>query len=320
MDDDPARSTGPNISAALSQAGITVLERGWLSSNNVLIQGEGPCALVDSGYGSHASQTVTLVRNALGAQPLQRLLNTHLHSDHCGGNAALQAAYPGVETWIPPGQASSVQNWDPVALTFEPTGQFCPRFTHQGLLMPGTSIQLGAWHWDIHAAKGHDPHSIVLFQPDARVLISADALWENGFGIVFPELEGEDAFEDVARTLDLIEGLEPAVVVPGHGPVFQDLPGALARARSRLHQFVTQPEKHRRHAHKVLIKFKLLEWQTTTLEALQQWVWNTPYFVRDMPAETRTDAVAGREWLGTLLSELERAHALRLEREHVINL
>ena len=27
----------------------------------------------------------------------------------------------------------------------------------------------------------------------ARVLISADALWENGFGVVFPELDERDA-------------------------------------------------------------------------------------------------------------------------------
>ena len=38
-------------------------------------------------------------------RPLDLLLNTHLHSDHCGGNAALQARHPGVRTLIPPGQA-----------------------------------------------------------------------------------------------------------------------------------------------------------------------------------------------------------------------
>jgi len=28
--------------------------------------------------------------------------------------------------------------------------------------------------------------------PEARVLISGDALWENGFGVVFPQLFGRD--------------------------------------------------------------------------------------------------------------------------------
>jgi len=312
--------TTPVSSADLALAGITVLERGWLSSNNTLIRGDGPATLVDSGYSSHAEQTVALVHAALQGQPLDQLLNTHLHSDHCGGNAALQQTHPSLTTWIPPGQADAVRHWDAVALTYEPTGQTCPRFTHQRLLTPGTSVQMGSLPWEIHAAKGHDPHSIVLFQPQLRVLISADALWENGFGIVFPELEGESAFDEVAETLNLIETLQPVTVIPGHGAVFHDLVGALGRARSRLEQFVQQPEKHRRHAHKVLIKFKLLEWQSISLDRLHAWVMQTDYFARGLSAELKADAAASRAWLVALLEELERVQALRREGELVVNL
>ena len=92
--------------------GVTVFERGWLSANNILFQGPEGNALIDSGYATHADQTVALVRAALGSQPLTHLLNTHLHSDHCGGNAALQAAWPGLRTLIPPGQAAQVAEWD----------------------------------------------------------------------------------------------------------------------------------------------------------------------------------------------------------------
>ena len=38
--------------------GITVFERGWLSANNILFQGPEGNALVDSGYATHAEQTV----------------------------------------------------------------------------------------------------------------------------------------------------------------------------------------------------------------------------------------------------------------------
>ena len=84
---------------------VTVLERGWLSSNNIVIRGDTHCALIDSGYSLHAPQTLALVASSLQGRPLDLLLNTHLHSDHCGGNAALQQAYPGLHTMIPPGQA-----------------------------------------------------------------------------------------------------------------------------------------------------------------------------------------------------------------------
>ena len=308
-----------DIHSTLAKAGVTCLERGWLSANNILIRGNGPAALVDSGYSTHADQTAALVAAALDGAALDLLLNTHLHSDHCGGNAQLQQAYPALRTLIPPGQAASVTTWDPVALTFEPTGQSCPRFSHQGLLTPGTAIRLGSLSWEIHAAKGHDPHSIVLFQAEHRLLISADALWENGFGIVFPELEGISAFDEVADTLNLMEALAPAVVLPGHGQVFTDISGALARARSRLEQFVSQPEKHRRHALKVLIKFKLLEWQSVSVDALLDWVLATAYFFNTMPETVRVDRQQTRAWLVELLADLERSQALIRNGETVVN-
>ncbi|MCQ9958297.1 hypothetical protein L6B39_14330, partial [Staphylococcus aureus] len=71
----------------------------------------------------------------------------------------------------------------------------------------------------------------ILFEPASRTLISADALWENGFGVVFPEIEGLQAFEEVAATLDVIEALAPLTIVPGHGGVFTGGAAALDTAR-----------------------------------------------------------------------------------------
>lgn len=294
-------------------AGMTVFQRGWLSSNNVLFHGDGPTALVDSGYATHAPQTVALVRHALAGRPLDLLLNTHLHSDHCGGNAALQGEYPGVTTCIPPGMAASVRHWDPVALTYEPTGQQCPPFRMDRLLEPGTEIVLGGRPWQVHGAPGHDPHSVVLFEPAARLLISADALWANGFGVVFPELEGEDAFHEVAGTLDLIERLQPGFVVPGHGQPFAGadaVAAALAAARRRLASFVADPARHARHAAKVLLKFKLLELQRIPYAELERWALGTTYFPlilrHHFPGELP------EVWLRGLVDDLLASNAARM--------
>lgn len=259
-------------------AGVRVFERGWLSANNILLTGDDQTALVDSGYATHSTQTVALVQQALGGRPLDLLLNTHLHSDHCGGNAALQHCYPDVRTLIPPGQADHVRNWNPVALTYTPTGQECPPFRMAGLLIAGAEILLGDLQWQIHSAPGHDAHSVMLFEPASRALISADALWENGFGVVFQELEGDRAFGEVAATLDLIESLAPAVVIPGHGKVFAHVTDSLAAARRRLDSFVANPQKHADHAARVLLKFKLLELQQLRLVDLGRWAASTPYF------------------------------------------
>lgn len=299
---------------------MTVFERGWLSANNILFEGPEGSALVDSGYVSHAPQTVALVRGALGARPLDRLLNTHLHSDHCGGNAALQEAYPAVRTFIPPGQAEHVRNWDPVALTYLPTGQECPRFGIDGLLEPGGEVRLAGAMWEVHASPGHDPHSVILFEPRSATLLSADALWENGFGVVFPELEGLSAFDEVAGTLDVIERLRPRLVVPGHGRVFgetQEIGTALARARSRLAAFVSDPVRHASHAAKVLVKFRLLDWQQVALEDLVAWAIATPYFA-DVAARYFADRGVA-EWVRGLVDELVRAQAADRSGDLIVN-
>ena len=91
--------------------GVQVFERGWLSSNNILLIDRQGTTLVDSGYATHSAQTLALVDKALRAVTLDRLVNTHLHSDHCGGNAALQERYPNLQTLIPPGLAEPVRGW-----------------------------------------------------------------------------------------------------------------------------------------------------------------------------------------------------------------
>jgi glyoxylase-like metal-dependent hydrolase (beta-lactamase superfamily II) len=297
--------------------GFTVFERGWLSSNNILFKGSDKTALVDSGYCTHAEQTLALIRESLGGRSLDLLLNTHLHSDHCGGNAALQSAYPNVQTLIPPGLAEHVRNWDPGALTYAPTGQQCPRFRMDGLLEPSTEILLGDRTWQLHAAPGHDPHSVILFEPQSRVLISADSLWENGFGVIFQELEGEHAFDEVAETLDLIESLRPLIVIPGHGKVFNEVAQSLVAARRRLDGFVRDPTKHALHAAKVLLKFKLLELQRLHLAEFAKWASATPYF--DLVHRRRFSDRDLVTWIEQLAGDLVRSGAALRQGEYILN-
>jgi glyoxylase-like metal-dependent hydrolase (beta-lactamase superfamily II) len=293
----------------LLPAGVTVFERGWLSSNNILICGKESCALVDSGYATHSAQTLALVASMLNGRSLDLLLNTHLHSDHCGGNAALQQAYPALKTFIPPGHSAFVKDWNPDALTYTPTGQICPQFRFDGVLHGGTEMQLGDTLWQVHAAPGHDPHSVILFEPVSRVLVSADALWERGFGVVFPELEGVEAFHEVGLTLDLIEQLEPAVVIPGHGAVFVTVASSIAAARARLRSFTENPSWHILHAAKVLLKFKLLELQSQPRDNLIAWVLATPYFAQIH--QTHYQQTDMQVWAGGLIDDLVRVGAAR---------
>ncbi len=300
------------MNAIFQKAGITVFERGWLSSNNVLFSSGvgGETVLIDSGYASHAEQTVALVRGALKGRSLDRVINTHLHSDHCGGNQALQQAF-NCAIDVPSGEANKVDAWDEDALTYQATGQRCARFRRTGSITAGDELVIGRSRWQVLAAPGHDPESIVLYEPDLQVLISADALWANGFGVVFPEIVGEPGFDDVRRTLEMLASLRVRCVIPGHGAPFGDFEPAIARAFKRLANLVTDPARHARHAAKVLIKFHLLEVQSCTADDLHEWLDHVPYVAtthRMHFANVRMGA-----WRVDLLSELASSGALTID-------
>ena len=298
--------------------GLQVFERGWLSANNILFTDSESATLVASGYVTHQAQTLLLVQNALNGRKLDRLVNTHLHSDHCGGNNQLQTHYTQLETLIPPGEAKAVAIWDAEALSYEATGQLCPRFKFEGVLQAGQTLRLASLNWEVHAAPGHDPHSVILFEPTHKILISADALWANGFGVVFPELEGVEAFHEVAQTLDLIESLKPLWVIPGHGAVFENVDAALEIARKKLDGFVQNPQKHARYGAKVLLKYKLLELTEVDQIAFTAWASAVPYL--QILHQTQAPQMPIQEWLHDMLLDLERSKALAFQDNMVVNL
>ena len=277
-----------------------VLQRGWLSSNNILFTGDGHSALVDSGYASHAPQTLELVAHLLRGRPLDLLVNTHTHSDHCGGNAVLQQAY-GCRTLIPEGEARAVREWDEEALSYVATGQHCPRFGFDGTIAAGDSLMLGEFEWQVMGAPGHDPHSVILYCPAERLLISADALWENGFGVIFPELEGESGFAEARATLEQIAGLDVRLVIPGHGAPFDDVAGALERAFRRLDYLEADPARNAQNGIKVLVKFRLLERRRITLAELRQWMREIPLLVESNRRHLQADPDALADWTAAQL-------------------
>ncbi len=295
--------------------GLRVFERGWLSSNNILVHAgpdEAGATLIDSGHVNHAPQTLALVRHALGDAPLARIVNTHLHSDHCGGNATLVRAY-GATVTIPPGLAEAVRAWEANALSYEATGQLCERFEVHATMAPGEVLEAGGRRFEVLAAPGHDPDSVMLFDATHGLLVSADALWEQGFGVVFPEMDGEPGFDDVGAVLDAIAALPVKLVVPGHGAPFTDVDAALARARSRLASFRAEPARHARHGVKVLIKYHLMEVREQAEAELLAWALATPLFTGVWDRHGRAQADSAESWCALLVNELVASGALRRE-------
>jgi glyoxylase-like metal-dependent hydrolase (beta-lactamase superfamily II) len=288
-------------------ATVKVLERGWLSANNILLFDGDAATMIDSGYVSHAEQTVALVRQALGGKRLSKLVNTHSHSDHIGGNAAVQSAF-GCPITIPADMAGMVADWDVNALLLAPLGQHSEPFAADATVADGESFVAGELTWNAIAAPGHDMSALIYHAPDARLLISGDALWEDGFGVVFSELAGvPDAFAITRETLDRIGRLAVDHVIPGHGAPFTNVERALNMAHARLDAYMASPERFARHALKVLLVFLMLDRGRVRRADLPELVASLPmahhlnslYLQQDLPAlalRTAAELLVGGVW------------------------
>lgn len=292
------------LEATLHALGAQLLQRDWLSANHIVFKAAArtPATVVDTGYARHAEMTLALVDQALAGAPLARIVNTHLHSDHCGGNRALQARYADVETLIPAPSLEIVRAWDESRLSYRPTGQLCERFRADAAIGPGDKLPMGAAEWQVHAAPGHDPDAVLLFEPQTRTLISGDALWEDRLAIIFPELYGEDGFGQARCTLDLIEELAPRWVLPGHGAAFGDVAAALASSRRRLDAFEKDPSRHAQHAARALVMFHMMEHQARSRDALEAWLLSTPIF--GISASASHTPLTPERWASELVGRL----------------
>lgn len=303
-------SAEPAGLATCQALGLRVLERGWLSSNNIVFAaGSGAgAAVVDTGYAAHAGQTVALVARALGGAPLELIVNTHLHSDHCGGNAALQAAWD-LCTSVPAVSLPAVQRWDESRLSYRATGQHCDRFIADEGLRPGDRVALGPAQWQVLAAPGHDPDALMLFEPQTRTLISGDALWQHRLAIIFPELLGADGFGPTEATLAAIEALNVQLVIPGHGAPFDDVPAAIASSRRRLQRHVRTPARHAWAAARSLAMFRLMAHGSQTRDELAAWMQAAP-LLHQAIERFRGDADAAA-WVAAAVTSLIDDGAVR---------
>ena len=281
-----------------------------MSCNNILLHGAEGTTLVDSSYGSHVPQTLALLDHALAGRRLAWLVNTHCHSDHMGGNRAVQAKY-GCRTTIPAGEAPLIDAWDEERLLLASADQRAERFRYDDTLAPGAAVRMGGLDWEVLAAPGHDMHALMFHAPAERLLISGDALWEDGFGVVFGALFGDPhALAATRATLDAIARLDVRTVIPGHGAPFDRVVPALERAYSRLEGFERDLTRLARHCAKVMLVFALLEKRRMPVAALPGYC-ATVEILRRLNQEflgMTPDGLA--EWL---VSELERARAVARE-------
>ena len=290
---------------------VRVAVRGWLNCNQVVLRSASGHVLVDSGYHSCAQETLARLREPglLGSGPLARLVNTHCHSDHIGGNAAVARAY-GCPITIPRDEVPTIDDWTIQERWNAYVDQYAEPFAYQATIAAGEAFRAADREWQAHAAPGHDMEGLMFFAPDGDILVSGDAHWADGLGFVWAHDPPNPFVEAALEALATIERLRPRVVIPGHGEPFGDVAGALARARSRLAAFAGDPGRTARHMMKVMFVFSMLHRGGIALAEANAYVGRVPCY-RDLDERFLGEGIDG---LGLrLVADLERAGAMKVE-------
>ncbi len=293
-----------------------VFVRDWLSANQIVLRSREGGVVIDSGYGKHAPLTLALVSSRMGldGEPLSTLVNTHCHSDHMGGNAALRRAY-GCPIAVPVGEAPLIAAWDQRTLLLDYADQRAEPFGVDEILQPDTVRVWGDLEWRVLAAPGHDMAALVFFNDEHRILISGDALWHNGYGFVMPPEIDPSALPATRATLSMIAGLDVRSVIPGHGEPFAEVGAAIERAFRRTAAFEADPLRLARHALKVVLVFALLDQERLPLASMPDYVDRIGIY-RDFNARFfKLDPATLAE---QLIADLERVGAVRRENGYLL--
>lgn len=206
--------------------GIFRFRQPVLDVNAVVVVGGEVAAVIDTlSTDAQAAELLDAIR-AVTTLPLV-LINTHHHFDHCFGNGVLAAASPGCAIWGHEAAAAELRDhgsrwqreWYEEWLPSEP--ELAQALAEVEIRPPDRTVHnestmdIGGRVLELHHfGRGHTEGDIVVWVPDAQVLIAGDLVEQSG-----PPAFGDSYPIEWPETLaGLLQRLPPArCVVPGHG-------------------------------------------------------------------------------------------------------
>ncbi len=207
---------------------------GWGWSNAGLVTGDDNSSLlVDTLFDLRltAEMLDAMRRTTPAARDIATVVNTHANGDHCYGNALLgdaeivaSARCAEEMAALPPSAMAATLRAAP---DLGPAGAFLLRifapFSFDGipLTVPSTTfegrldLQVGGRRVSLlEVGPAHTAGDVIVHLPDDDVVFTGDILFHGGHPIVWA-----GPVANWMAACDRIVELEPAVVVPGHGPL-----------------------------------------------------------------------------------------------------
>lgn len=192
--------------------GLYVLEGadGQFAGGNMgLLVGDDGVVLIDDGLEPVGPALLDAIANLTG-DPVDYLINTHVHGDHVGSNAAMHQAGATIVAHdnIRSRMASDSEN--PVPVTALPEITFNDSVT---LHLNGMRLHV------MHVASAHtDGDGIILF-PDINVIHTGDVMFNGLFPFI--DMDAGGSVEGYLAAQDRVIGLadDETIIIPGHGPL-----------------------------------------------------------------------------------------------------
>ena len=227
-----------------------------VSAHGWLFEGEsGMASVANKGFMSNAGFVVTndgvVVFDALGTpalgramvaaiakvtpKPIRRVVVSHFHADHIYGLQALKAA--GAEIWA----HRKAQTYLNSSIASERLAQrrndLFPWVDNDTIVVApdlwldgDTDFRMGGITFRILYSHGaHSPEDVMMYVVEDKLLFAGDLIFAGRVPFV-----GNADSAGWLKAMDLMIGISPAVVVPGHGPASRDVVRDLSVTREYL--------------------------------------------------------------------------------------
>ena len=180
--------------------------------SNIYLVGD---TVIDTGTGFNFTRLRDVLRIfKMPMDNVKRIINTHYHFDHIGGNGY----FTGAEIWIHEGDALVLEDGDDETAVSEFFGGKMHKMKVSRKLKDGDKIVLGASEFEVVHVPGHTPGSICLYDKKQKLLITGDTVFSNGVGRT--DLDGGN-FEQLKNSLAKLSKMDVQKILPGHGPVVE---------------------------------------------------------------------------------------------------
>ena len=197
---------------------------------------EGGVVVIDALASPRQGEQLLRTIRGITDRPVSWLVLTHHHPDHHFGAVVLRkagarvVAHPDTRVLAAEGgEDALIADWVRV-VGLDAMRGFEFANTPDRKVTGSDTLRVGGRTIVVtHPGQGHSAGDLLVWLPRERVLFAGDVLVEDGVSMV---VDGNSS--ELLRVLGAVEGLGPAVVVPGHGAIPERPSTLLRRTREYL--------------------------------------------------------------------------------------